>query len=80
YLDNVLTPAEADILCGVCRVYGQQRNQCEDLSWWPKPTTWASSGMYTGIWNPWNEDWFQKRLSGIRDGTAQPMNASSWRS
>ncbi|RDX40117.1 hypothetical protein OH76DRAFT_1305915, partial [Lentinus brumalis] len=55
-------------------------NQCEDLSWWPKPTTWASSGMYTGIWNPWNEDWFQKRLSGIRNGTAQPMNASSWRS
>lgn len=36
--------------------------------------------MYTGIWNPWNEDWFQKRLSGIRNGTAQPMNASSWRS
>ncbi len=24
YLDNVLTPAEADILCGVCRVYGRK--------------------------------------------------------
>lgn len=36
--------------------------------------------MYTGIWNPRNEQWFQKRLKDIRDGEAFPMNTRDWRS
>ena len=38
------------------------------------------SGMYTGIWTPWNEEWFRTRLRDIANGTAAPMNTRKWRS
>lgn len=52
----------------------------EELSWWPKPSHWTSSGFNTTIWNPWNEDWFQNRVEGISNGTVKPKRAEKWRS
>ncbi|RPD52746.1 hypothetical protein L227DRAFT_469065, partial [Lentinus tigrinus ALCF2SS1-6] len=78
FLDNCLTEAEADLLCGICKVYTSNHNQTEDLSWWPKASTWCNSGMNTGIWNPWNEGWFSKRLQLIREGKARPLRPGTW--
>ena len=36
--------------------------------------------MYTGIWTPWNEEWFQTRMRDIFNGTARPMNVREWKS
>ena len=36
--------------------------------------------MFTGIWTPKNEHWFQTRLQEIRRGEAGPMNVRRWRS
>ena len=36
--------------------------------------------MYTGLWTPWNEQWFQSRLADIQSGKAWPMNVRKWKS
>ncbi|KAI0693672.1 hypothetical protein C8T65DRAFT_543504, partial [Cerioporus squamosus] len=82
YVDNGLTDSEADVLCGMYLRYsrGSKILMVEQLSWWPKPSLFVSSGFNTGIWNPWNKDWFQRHLQSIRDGNAMPKNADKWRS
>lgn len=52
-----------------------------DVSWWPKQSTWLSSGANVGYWSSSNEEWFQNRLSKIRQGlgTGKPLNAKEWR-
>ncbi|RPD78142.1 hypothetical protein L226DRAFT_567825 [Lentinus tigrinus ALCF2SS1-7] len=37
----------------------------------------SNVGMNTGLWNPWNGEWFQQRLQAIREGTAQPLQSKS---
>ncbi|KAI0716824.1 hypothetical protein C8Q76DRAFT_570390, partial [Earliella scabrosa] len=82
YVDDALTEMEMDIICGVNKVYSDtaQFNQQEDRSWWPKQNIWRRSGMYTGIWTPWNEEWFQTRSRDIRAGRAVPLNVRQWKS
>ncbi|KAI0074526.1 hypothetical protein K474DRAFT_1561618, partial [Panus rudis PR-1116 ss-1] len=55
-------------------------NQVVDYSWWPKQSTWNTSGLYVGYWTQDCEDWFQARLSHIRAGTTNPRTTSGWRS
>ncbi|KAI0704018.1 hypothetical protein C8Q76DRAFT_600356, partial [Earliella scabrosa] len=78
--DDRLTEEELDVMSGVTRIYTEQDNQLEDRSWWPKHNVWRTSGMYTGIWTPKNEHWFQTRLAEIRRGGVGPMNVRQWRS
>ncbi|KAI0735669.1 hypothetical protein C8Q76DRAFT_611425 [Earliella scabrosa] len=81
YVDDGLSDYEVDAICGVNHVYtGKYTGVEEDQSWWPKPSIWSTSGMYTGIWTPKNEHWFCKRLGDIEAGNASPMNARKWRS
>jgi hypothetical protein len=54
------------------------KNQTADLSWWPKASTFAASGLYAGYWTPNCEYWFQKRMSEIADGTATLIKATEW--
>ena len=35
--------------------------------------------MNMGVWTPFNEQWFQKRLEGINRETERLMNAGQWR-
>ncbi|KAI0688825.1 hypothetical protein C8Q76DRAFT_573051, partial [Earliella scabrosa] len=79
YVDDALTEAEMNIICGVNKVY-TQINQQEDRSWWPKPNIWRRSGMFTGMWTPWNEEWFKTRLRDIQNGRAAPLNVREWKS
>lgn len=53
-------------------------DQTEDVSWWPKHAMWVRGGWYTGIWSPWDEQWFRCRLEAIRAGSG-PMNGVEWR-
>ncbi|KAI0747743.1 hypothetical protein C8Q80DRAFT_1074198, partial [Daedaleopsis nitida] len=78
--DDILLEEKTALICGVTKVYMKQMNQKEDKYWWPKHTTWCTSGMYTGIWNTKNEDWFRKRLKDICEGLAVPLNSREWRS
>ncbi|RPD55522.1 hypothetical protein L227DRAFT_509950 [Lentinus tigrinus ALCF2SS1-6] len=79
FLDNGLTDSEAQVLSGTCLRYCGKIDLME-LSWWPQPHLFLSSGFNTGIWNPWNEDWFQRRLLDIQEGKKMPQNADKWRS
>lgn len=53
--------------------------QTEDASWWPKHSAWVRGGAYSGIWTPFQEQWFQRRLKDIYDSKAVPRNASEWK-
>ncbi|RDX42745.1 hypothetical protein K466DRAFT_508178 [Polyporus arcularius HHB13444] len=81
YVDNGMTDSEAGILWGRYQRYCSDTHlTVEELSWWPKPESWNVAGFYTYIWNPHNEDYFQKRLTEIREERGHPMKASDWRS
>lgn len=57
--------------------YGH-KTQTEDKSWFPKASTWKTSGWDHGYWTADNETWYQDRLQEIQDGRP-PMNAKEWR-
>jgi hypothetical protein len=59
-----------------------QASQIAYKSWWPLQSTWndVSTGNNWGRWTEWNEDWYQERHAVIQAGTAEPHNASKWRS
>ncbi|KAI0753012.1 hypothetical protein C8Q80DRAFT_1097013, partial [Daedaleopsis nitida] len=48
-------------------------------SWWLKPSIWGTTGMYMGIWNPQNKQWFQNRLKEIKAGSTGLMKMREWR-
>lgn len=57
----------------------QWQGQAADMSWWPKPNAWESSGLNVGYWSPDAERWFQMRLKAIRNGTAKLRRATEWK-
>ncbi|KAG6819574.1 hypothetical protein H0H93_010595 [Arthromyces matolae] len=83
YWDDYLTENDTDIICGVYRVSTNQRygdgEQTRDLSWWPKPSTWASCGLNAGFWSMDCELWFQDRLRKCQNGTADLKTPKEWR-
>jgi hypothetical protein len=52
--------------------------QTSHTSWWPKPTTWAISAFNVGYWTKYAEDWFQKRLTSIRNNEESCRTAAQW--
>ncbi|KAM5534177.1 hypothetical protein V8D89_012197 [Ganoderma adspersum] len=79
YFDDALSSEEMDIISGVVKVYIGIGGQTEDASWWPKHSAWVRGGAYSGIWTPFQEQWFQRRLRDIHDSKAGPRNASKWK-
>ncbi|KAG6819598.1 hypothetical protein H0H93_010367 [Arthromyces matolae] len=77
-VDDVISSAAEDMICGVYRVYTGQPNQTEDKSWFPKANAWAASGFNNGFWTVDNEAWFQGRLRDIANGSG-PLNAKEWK-
>ncbi|TFK79266.1 hypothetical protein K466DRAFT_442732, partial [Polyporus arcularius HHB13444] len=64
--DDQLTVDEMDIICGVYKVFTDTTfKQTADLSWWPKDSMWANSGLDVRYWSSACEDWFQQRLRHI---------------
>ena len=53
--------------------------QTEDRSWWPKDSHWETSGMFNGIWTPYQEHWFIERQEKISKAEAGPRNGAEWR-
>ena len=53
--------------------------QTEDASWWPKIGQWGRSGMYTGFWTPWNEQWFNTHRKAITEGKQGTHNSQEWK-
>ncbi|KAG2063132.1 hypothetical protein BDR04DRAFT_1039094 [Suillus decipiens] len=73
YFNDDLLEEEVDFMCGMCTPVSfsclhQQRCLClhnnlddgnvEIASWWPRPYTWATSGLNIGFWSGWCEAWF----------------------
>lgn len=54
-------------------------NVTADLSWWPKQSTFLSSGLWPGYWSSKAEKWFKERRAAIEEGKAEPKTASQWR-
>ena len=54
------------------------KEQFADVSWWPKQSTFMTSGLNVGYWSPDCEAWFQSRARTISDGTATVKNARVW--
>lgn len=54
------------------------RLQREDVSWFPKASSWDISGLNHGYWTTDNEAWYQRRLKEIESG-ASPLPSGEWR-
>lgn len=50
------------------------------MLWWPKHSAWVRGGTYSGIWTPFQEQWFQRRLKDIYSGKAVPRNSTKRKS
>ncbi|KAJ7891474.1 hypothetical protein B0H13DRAFT_1562887, partial [Mycena leptocephala] len=68
-----LTPEEIDLVCGVYVVATADEDglQKKAISWWPKPGSFFSSGLYIGWWSSDCERWFQKRLAELQSTTVK---------
>ncbi|KAE9392367.1 hypothetical protein BT96DRAFT_830713, partial [Gymnopus androsaceus JB14] len=83
YWDDELTSEELDLICGVYRVdsdVGLNGPQTSDISWWPKHSAWAHSGLNIGTWNADCEHWYKGHLAKIQAGTAKLMSPVQWKS
>jgi hypothetical protein len=94
-VDDGLPQADEDIICSVYHLrtrkfsYFVKRNtnlllghtagQDTEVSWWPKTNTWSNSGYNVGYWSADCENWYQERLTEIRQGKAELHMASKWR-
>ncbi|KAF8234080.1 hypothetical protein L208DRAFT_1175053, partial [Tricholoma matsutake] len=67
-VDDNLSLAAEDAICGVYRVYTDQKLQTEDRSWFPKASIWTSSGYNHGYWMVDNEQWYLNQLHKIQAG------------
>ena len=55
------------------------KGQTMDLSWWPKPSTFATSGLYPGYWTPSCKHCFQVCVEVITNNTTGLHSASEWK-
>ncbi|TFK60301.1 hypothetical protein BDN72DRAFT_741368, partial [Pluteus cervinus] len=78
WFDSGLTEEEENLICGVYKVYAGVQ-VLADVSWWPKPSAWVTSGLNVGYWSPDAEEWFRKRLASIQQGQAKLYNAGAWK-
>jgi hypothetical protein len=61
-------------------MFERPAEQTTDMSWWPKNSTWNNSSLNVGYWSTGCEEWFQRRLANIRDGTATLKTTAKWTS
>ncbi|TFK59172.1 hypothetical protein BDN72DRAFT_741504, partial [Pluteus cervinus] len=78
FFDEELKEDEMWAICGVYQVYHSPSEEVAQKSWWPKQSTWESSGMFTGYWTPACESWFQGRIKEIETGKAILRNKREW--
>jgi hypothetical protein len=76
--DDDLTEDEKNLICGVYKVFTGKGLQTADMSWWPKQSAWERSGADFGYWSAKCEEWFQTRLTEIRDGKIGLRAAKHW--
>ncbi|KAJ7658857.1 hypothetical protein DFH06DRAFT_990215 [Mycena polygramma] len=85
YWDDVLTEQEIDFICGVYEVATGRINRKSDdiqtaqISWWPKPNSFTTSGLNTGWWSPDCDHWFEQRLANIKSGNARLYTQTEWK-
>ncbi|KAH6910964.1 hypothetical protein BKA70DRAFT_1099653 [Coprinopsis sp. MPI-PUGE-AT-0042] len=77
-IDDGLTALEEDLLIGTYVCKTGHGKQVAEASWWP-PSYHFEQGDDYGHWTALNEEWFQKRLQWIREGTATPIVRNKWR-
>ncbi|KAH6907590.1 hypothetical protein BKA70DRAFT_1427965 [Coprinopsis sp. MPI-PUGE-AT-0042] len=75
-IDDGLTALEEDLLIGTYVCKTGHGKQVAEASWWP-PSYHFEQGDDYGHWTALNEEWFQKRLQWIREGTATPIVRNS---
>ena len=79
YYDDSLLQDEEYLICGGYCVKLGRGDQTADMSWWPKPSVWASCGFNFGFWLSACEDWFQHRLMEIHSGKARLRTSKEWK-
>ncbi|KAK7045736.1 hypothetical protein VNI00_007569 [Paramarasmius palmivorus] len=84
YWDHALSQDEVNLICGVYDVSTGVTDrsgapQLSQKSWWPRPHSWALSGLNTGFWSPEAEAWFSKRLESISEERAVPYTHTQWK-
>jgi len=80
FVDDAVGNEQLDIVSGVYLVdAGTDSNTPSHSSWWPKHHTWEATGLASDQWLPASEEWYQKRLSNIRDDKLKLQNATEWK-
>jgi len=57
----------------------QPAGSTKNVSWFPLPNIWESSGYNVGQWTEECERWFQDHISKIHRGEFQPLSSGQWR-
>ena len=92
--DDELTEADMDLICGVYKSCTGEfiesitrmsylpalrfGDQTSDLSWWPKQSTFLTSGLWPGYWSRSCEEWFRRRHAAIVLGNADLKTSRQW--
>ena len=71
--------SETTVFTMVHRLSTDYANSPRDGSWWPKPSTWAESGLNFGAWAPFDEEWYQDRRKAILNQTTGCSANRKWR-
>ncbi|KAF8234282.1 hypothetical protein L208DRAFT_1262528 [Tricholoma matsutake] len=58
FLDDGLSDDKLDLILGVYKVFTGIGIQESHMSWWPKHSIWAKSGLDMGYWSESLERWF----------------------
>ena len=95
HYDDALSNEELDLVCGTYKVWskwtiyvrvimlnnlpGDEYSEVSFISWWPRVGAWYASGLDFGCWTPYCEEWFQRQLTAVHEGTRVPQSGTSWR-
>ncbi|TEB33497.1 hypothetical protein FA13DRAFT_1708285 [Coprinellus micaceus] len=82
WLDDILTEAELDLLCGLYECFAGNGRDRALKSWWPLVRYFEKEECrYNhGYWSEKNEDWYTRRLREIESGSAAPLTYTEWKS
>lgn len=81
YLDDGISEELLEKVCGV--YYLATTDTASDfanISWWPKQSTWETSGFFGDQWSPVAEAFYQSRNRDLKGSKLELRRATKWRS
>jgi hypothetical protein len=78
FVDDAVEQRELDIVSGVYLVEGAFQETESHMSWWPKHTTFQTTGFAGDQWLPRAEEWYKKRQDDLRSEKFTLLPSRQW--